>query len=234
VTEAADARVPPARRSARTASTACRAAAGRSIAGRGGSAIRPRARLTEVTAITGTAQAVSAAARRPRLGSCRAANQTQNAASAIESAYAPNAVTWSRRRASHPSARSVAMAAAPSIRPPPNAGTLARVKVSRLAQPSVRRWPSRPRWVIDRAQLVATQARPSRRAATRYSTCKAVTSAAAHGRATAADHDDLAACPTKRPHAAGRQPPARNSASNASVLARLSSSRAKERPPFHL
>jgi len=57
------------RRTARTATRACIAAAGRSTAGRGASIIRPQPTLAAVTMTAGAAQAASAAIRTLRLGS---------------------------------------------------------------------------------------------------------------------------------------------------------------------
>ena len=74
------------RRTARAATRACIAAAGRSTAGRGASIIRPRPMLAVVTMTTGAAQAASAAICTLRLGSWRSTNQVQNATSASESA----------------------------------------------------------------------------------------------------------------------------------------------------
>jgi hypothetical protein len=182
----------------------------------------PRTTAVVVTATTGAAQAPIAAARSSWLGSCRAVNHSQNAASARESAWSPKTVSAWPRRASSPSRRSLPSATAPSHRldGATTVGRLARRRVMAFAGPRVRRRPRRPRCVTVSAQLVNVhRQRPGQPASS--AAWNALASAKARGRDRAWRSDRRPARPRNRSQARGRHRSARSCASSSLVAARL-------------
>ena len=211
------------RSTARMVRTACIIAAGRRMTGRGASTMWPRRTLIAVTAMTGASQASSAAV---RIGvdsrSCRSASQAQKAASANESAAAPNGVWVPSRRAMRPSARSVTSAAIGVAHPVVSAGRLARVRVMVLAMPMDRRCSSMPRCVAASAQLAVVHIGRFRWLRMAKARCSAVISARARGLRWACWIDRCVAWVRKRVQDGGRQRPCRRPSRSAFVAARLS------------